>query len=97
VHAFADADMTRTNNVVITHEILHTLGATDKYDAASLAPLYPGGYAEPDLDPLHPQALAEIMAGRYAIDDRTFEMPVSLDEVVVGAASAREIRWTRDP
>ena len=41
VHAFADRSMTRTNNVVIAHEILHTLGASDKYDPATLAPLYP--------------------------------------------------------
>ena len=84
VHAFADAGMTRTNNVVIAHEILHTLGATDKYDPQTLAPLFPIGYAEPERDPLHPQTFTEIMAGRYAVDARTFEMPESLDEVVVG-------------
>ena len=38
VHAFADEQMTRTNNVVIAHEILHTLGASDKYDPSTLAP-----------------------------------------------------------
>jgi hypothetical protein len=27
--------------VVIAHEILHTLGATDKYDLVTLAPLLP--------------------------------------------------------
>jgi hypothetical protein len=95
VHAFAHRGMTRTNNVVIAHEILHTLGASDKYDAETLAPLFPIGFAEPDLDPLYPQSLAEIMAGRYAIDSRTFEMPESLDEVLVGPATALEIRWTR--
>ena len=94
VHAFAHRGMTRTNNVVIAHEILHTLGASDKYDAETLAPLFPIGFAEPDLDPLYPQSLAEIMAGRYAIDSRTFEMPESLDEVLVGPATALEIRWT---
>jgi hypothetical protein len=95
VHAFADRSMTRTNNVVIAHEILHTLGATDKYDPVTLAPLFPIGYAEPDRGPLHPQTLAELMAGRYAIDSRTFEMPQTLDEVRVGAATALEIGWTR--
>ena len=79
VHAFADAAMTRTNNVVIAHEILHTLGATDKYDPQSLAPLFPIGYAEPERKPLYPQSFAEIMAGRYAVDAHTFEMPASLD------------------
>ena len=93
VHAFADRSMTRTNNVVIAHEILHTLGASDKYDLATLAPIFPIGYAEPERDPLHPQSLTEVMAGRYAIDSQTFEMPDSLDDVLVGAATALEIRW----
>ena len=91
VHAFADRGMTGANNVVIAHEILHTLGASDKYDLASLAPLYPAGYAEPDNDPLYPQSSAEIMAGRFAVDAETFEMPESLDDVLVGDATALEI------
>lgn len=95
VHAFADAEMTRANNVVITHEILHTLGASDKYDLETLAPLYPIGYAEPDRTPRYPQAFTEIMAGRFAVDAHTFEMPESLDVVVVGEATALEIRWIR--
>jgi hypothetical protein len=97
VHAFADRSMTRTNNVVIAHEILHTLGATDKYDLRSLAPLFPAGYAEPERDPLYPQVLTEIMAGRRAVDEHTFEMPETLDDVVVGAATAAEIRWSESP
>jgi hypothetical protein len=87
--------MTRANNVVIAHEILHTLGASDKYDLATLAPLYPIGYAEPAQNPLYPQTLTEIMAGRYAIDAQNSEMPESLTEVRVGEATALEIRWTR--
>jgi hypothetical protein len=95
VHAFAGSGMTRTNNVVIAHEILHTLGATDKYDLQSLAPLHPIGYADPQKDPLYPQSLTEIMAGRFATGPHTFEMPESLDDVVVGTATALEIRWIR--
>ena len=93
VHAFAAASMTRANNVVVAHEILHTLGASDKYDPDTLAPLYPGGYAEPDRTPRFPQSFTEIMAGRYPVDASTFEMPVSLDQVVVGDSTALEIRW----
>ena len=96
VHAYAEREMTRANNVVIAHEILHTLGASDKYDLDSLAPLHPIGYAEPDSEPLYPQSYAEVMAGRYAVDSRTFEMPESLDEVRVGDATALEIRWVRE-
>ena len=95
VHAYAEREMTRTNNVVIAHEILHTLGATDKYDLATLAPLFPSGYAEPDREPRYPQPLTEIMAGRRAIDVANFEMPDSLADVRVGADTAREIRWLR--
>jgi len=95
VHAFADREMTRANNVVIAHEILHTLGASDKYDPETLAPLYPAGYAEPDRQPRYPQSLTEIMAGRFAIDSQTFEMPNTLDEVRVGPETALEIRWTK--
>jgi len=86
--------MTPSNNVVIAHEILHTLGATDKYDPATLAPIYPDGYGDPEREPRFPQELTEIMAGRYALDASTFEMPASLADVVVGEATAREIRWT---
>jgi len=97
VHAYAGNDLTRTNNVVIAHEILHTLGATDKYDPVTLAPLYPEGYAEPQRDPRYPQRLTEIMAGRRAVDAGTFEMPDTLGDVRVGDATAGEIRWTHAP
>ena len=32
VNAFASADQEGSNAVVIAHELLHTFGATDKYD-----------------------------------------------------------------
>ncbi|MEJ0086808.1 MAG: hypothetical protein WDO72_14070 [Pseudomonadota bacterium] len=95
VHAYAEREMNQPNNVVIAHEILHTLGATDKYDPATLAPVFPFGYAEPALEPLYPQRLTEIMAGRRAVDAHTFEMPDSLADVRVGEATALEIRWHR--
>ncbi len=93
VHAYADGEMNGANNVVIAHEILHTLGASDKYDPGTLAPLYPSGFAEPDRDPRYPQSFAEVMAGRYAVDENTFEMPESLRAVVVGPETALEIGW----
>jgi hypothetical protein len=96
VHAYADRRLRGSNNVVIAHEILHTLGATDKYDLATLAPLYPSGYAEPERTPRLPQEFAEVMAGRIAVGPAEFEMPRSLDEVVVGAITAAEIRWLRE-
>jgi hypothetical protein len=95
VHAFAVRNMRGSNNVVIAHEILHTLGASDKYDPATLAPLYPSGYAEPDRSPRVPQEFAEIMAGRYPVSRTELEMPTSLDHAVVGETTATEIRWLR--
>jgi hypothetical protein len=94
VHAFAVPSMAGSNNIVIAHELLHTLGATDKYDFGNGAPLYPQGFAEPDREPRYPQTNAEIMAGRRALSATDFEMPLSLRDVVVGPVTAGEIRWT---
>ena len=96
VHAFALRSMAGSNDIVATHELLHTLGATDKYDPASGVPLFPAGFAEPDRKPLYPQDKAEIMAGRRALSAREAQMPVGLNEVVVGPETAAEIRWTRE-
>jgi len=95
VHAFAAREMTGRNDIVIAHELLHTVGATDKYSFATEQPLYPIGYGDPAQQPLYPQATAEIMAGRRALSDKEAEMPRSLGSVVIGAATALEIRWTR--
>ena len=95
VHAFAVRAVAGSNNIVIAHELLHTLGASDKYDLSSGAPLFPQGYADPDREPRYPQERAEIMAGRRALAPQEFEMPQTLKAVVVGPATALEIRWTR--
>ena len=60
-NAFGSADNEGGNNVVIAHELLHTFGATDKYDPADNMPRHPDGFAEPDARPLFPQRLAEII------------------------------------
>lgn len=92
-HLFADRNARPTNEIVLAHELLHTLRATDKYSLTTNAPAYPDGYAAPDARPLLPQTKAELMAGRIALDERRAEMPRDLDEVVIGAATAREIGW----
>ena len=74
---------------------MHTVGATDKYDLATNEPLHPDGYAEPDKDPLLPQTFAEIMAGRIPSSTTQSEMPSSLDKVLIGTKTAREINWVR--
>jgi len=95
VHAFATGAMTGANDIVIAHELLHTVGATDKYDLSTGEPLYPNGYGDPGQQPLFPQADAEVMAVRRALSAQESEMPRSLRGEVVGAATALEIRWTR--
>ena len=82
-----------SNQVVIAHEILHTLGATDKYDFATTLPLYPLGFADPNLKPLYPQSHAELMAGRVPIRSNEATVPRSLRKVVVGQTTAYEIGW----
>ncbi len=94
VNAFAAGYQTAENNVVIAHEMLHTVGATDKYDSYTNEPMFPDGYAEPQRTPLLPQRYAEIMAGRFpsARQDQS-TMPALLDEVQIGEKTAREINW----
>ncbi|HUU71727.1 MAG TPA: hypothetical protein VMW70_03815 [Burkholderiales bacterium] len=90
---FAVPHMTAENNIIIAHELLHTLGATDKYDLGSNQPLYPSGYAEPESSPLYPQEFAEIMGGRIPLADNHSIAPQTLDLVLVGPDTAREIGW----
>ena len=83
------------NNIVIAHELLHTLGASDKYDLRTLQPLYPIGYAEPDKRPLLPQRKCELMAGRIPVSKTRAVIPASLRQCIVGPATALEIRWIK--
>ncbi len=93
VNAFASKTMKQQNHVVIAHELLHTVGASDKYDAVSNQPLFPAGYADPEQRPRYPQRRAEIMAGRMATSAASFRDAQRLKEVVIGEATAREIKW----
>jgi hypothetical protein len=93
VYAFAAPTMDGENNIVIAHELLHTVGATDKYDAVNDAPRFPDGFGDPQQEPLFPQRYAELMAGRRMLDAARWEQATSLDEVLIGRATALEIRW----
>lgn len=94
-HLFASDDQRGTNQVVLAHELLHTLGATDKYDLSNNQPIYPNGYGDPDQQPRFPQQQAELMAGRIAISASKAEQPDSLSQVVIGPMTAREINWIK--
>ncbi len=95
VNVFSAAEQTQTNNFVVAHEMLHTLGATDKYGGPFHLPVYPDGYADPEKMPLYPQTSAEIMGGRIALSESNATIPASLKQAVVGAATALEIRWLK--
>lgn len=92
---FAEPAAHGANQVVLAHEILHTLGATDKYDPATNLPLYPIGFAAPRADPLYPQPRAELMAGRIPLGQHEAATPESLRDTAIGPATALEIGWTR--
>lgn len=94
-HLFCGQDAVAGNAVVVAHELLHTLGATDKYDLRNGLPLVPQGLGDPGQTPLYPQAIGEIMAGRIATGARTAAIPDSLEQMTVGPATAREIGWLR--
>jgi hypothetical protein len=94
VNAYSSRKLRGRNNVVIAHEFLHTLGATDKYDPSSAQPLVPDGIAEPGRSPLYPQKLAEIMGGRIPLAADDAVIPQSLRFVVIGPTTAHEIRLT---
>lgn len=90
VHVFADPEQAGQNKIVIAHELLHTLGASDKYDTGGM-PRYPQGYAEPHLPQSVPRREAEIMAGRLVGANGRPVMPPGLERCVVGPLTAYEI------
>jgi hypothetical protein len=93
VYAFAAPEMDGENSVVIAHEMLHTVGASDKYLPGTDAPRFPDGYGDPHQVPLYPQRYAEIMAGRRMLSADRWQQAANLDEVLIGPATALEIRW----
>ena len=91
VNAYASRRYRGANNVVIAHEFLHTLGASDKYSPVTGHPISPDGIAEPGRQPLYPQRYAEIMGGRIALAEDDSVIPESLIYAIIGPATAREI------
>jgi hypothetical protein len=95
VNVFADTRMMGSNDAVIAHELLHTLGATDKYDPSTNQPRHPEGFAEPDRQPRYPQSFAELMGGRIPLSPQESTTPESLRFVLIGPQTAAEIGWTK--
>lgn len=92
VNAYGSRMLTQQNNVIIAHEFLHTLGATDKYELGTGQPIGPDGIAEPEQSPLYPQRYAEIMGGRVPLSEFEAVIPKSLRYVLIGPQTAKEIR-----
>lgn len=80
--------------LALGHELLHFLGATDKYDPDGRA-VAPRGLAEPDRKPLYPQQYAEIMVGEIPLSPRSGRVPDTLSQVRIGPVTAAEIGWIR--
>lgn len=91
VKVFARRSEAPRNAVIVAHELLHTLGADDRYDPVSLQPRWPDGYAEPERQPRWPQTLAEIMGGRIPVDATQAEIPDGLHAARIGTATAAQI------
>lgn len=93
VNGYADTEYQGQNNLIAAHELLHTIGASDKYDPETSWPLWPDGYADPTKVPLLPQTAAEIMGGRVQISPAIAVIPPGLKHAVIGSATAIEINW----
>ncbi len=93
VNLFGDAKYAKKNLVIIAHELLHTLTATDKYDLNTTLPIFPDGFAEPDKQPLYPQDSAELMGGRVPLSESKAGIPTSLAQTLIGPKTAQEIGW----
>lgn len=79
---------------VVAHELMHTLGAGDRYDESGRTRI-PDGLADPTLSPLYPQRAAEIMARNRVVSIAPWKevVPETLDELAVGPTTASEIGW----
>lgn len=93
VNAVASRQMAARNRIVIAHELMHILGASDKYDLHTGQPFASDGLANPAQSPLYPQKRAEIMGGRIATSASRWRRPVSLKSCVIGSVTAAEIGW----
>ena len=96
VNTSPDSKAQDYTNIIITHEMLHTIGATDKYDYITLMPNHPDGYADSEKIPLYPQNHSEIMAVRIPKSPDSFSMPKSLNNVIIGEKTCKEIKWCEE-
>jgi hypothetical protein len=95
INLFGDKIYETQNLVILAHELLHTVKATDKYTIGNNFPNYPEGYAEPHKQPLHPQQFAELMGGRIPMTHDLALIPDGLAHTKMGEKTAKEIGWLK--
>jgi len=95
INLFGDKEYNEQNLVILAHELLHTVKATDKYRLDTNFPKFPEGYAEPNKQPLHPQIFAELMGGRIPMTNTLAVIPYALEQTKVGKKTAKEIGWLK--
>lgn len=95
INVFGSARQHEQNLIVIAHELLHTVRATDKYDLNNGQPINPIGLVNPQQSPLYPQRLAELMGGRIALSPTQSRMPNRLEQTVISQLTAQEIGWVK--
>lgn len=79
--------------ITAVHEMLHTVGAQDKYDPVTGEAEYPAGFFDPKTR--YPQRYMEIMAHDIPLAEGKSRLPSLVGEVRVGDLTAREIGWIR--
>jgi len=80
--------------ITVAHEMAHTLGAPDLYEATTSLALHPEGFVEPFRFPLYPQRFGELMAGGdIPMGAGREHEPTSLDDVRIGYRSAARLQW----
>jgi len=95
VNARASTSQQPLHQIVITHELLHIWGASDKYDTATGIPFFPDGYAAPNQTPLFPQRFTEIMARAKPVSQTKYDVATHLKQTLIGNKTALEIGWIK--
>lgn len=95
IHADANPKNRKRNNMIITHELLHIFGASDKYVLTNGRPIFPDGFAKPNQSNPFPQSKAEIMAGSIPLSPNKIGRVFNLSQTIIGEKTAQEIGWIK--
>jgi len=95
IHARAFKNNQRFNNLIITHELMHVFGATDKYDLRTGNAVHPLGYANINAFPNTLQKRAEIMGRTIPLGNNRHQVATDLRRTSVNPITAKEIGWKK--